>query len=92
MYDLIIDKGVINVKGEFRGKLAIKSGKIAAIFSEEAPSAEARRYIDAWTYSYARLVDTHVHCGHGTPEREILNALAKLLLWWYNHYSGYATI
>ncbi|MEG3064355.1 hypothetical protein [Acetomicrobium sp.] len=48
MYDLVIENGAVDIsQGEFKGTLAIKSGKFAAIFSDEAPHVEARRYIDA---------------------------------------------
>ncbi|MEG3064366.1 hypothetical protein [Acetomicrobium sp.] len=95
MYDLVIENGaVVTSQGEFKGTLAIKSGKFAAIFSDEAPHVEARRYIDATgLIVMPGLVDTHVHCGHGTPERENFECISKAVVaGWYNHYSGYATI
>ena len=79
MYDLVIENGaVVTSQGEFKGTLAIKSGKFAAIFSDEAPHVEARRYIDATgLIVMPGLVDTHVHCGHGTPERENFECISK---------------
>ncbi|MEA4877660.1 allantoinase AllB [Aminobacterium sp. MB27-C1] len=78
MYDLVIENGtLVTSQGEYKGKIAVKDGKIAAILSSES-TISASEYIDAQDHLVMPgLVDTHVHCGHGTPERENFECVTK---------------
>ncbi|MEA4952272.1 MAG: allantoinase AllB [Aminivibrio sp.] len=71
MFDLVIENGtVVNSRGAFEGKVAVKNGRIAALLAGAVP-AEAKEVLDArGLMVLPGLVDAHVHCGHGTPERE----------------------
>ena len=71
MFDLVIENGtVVNSRGAFEGKVAVKNGRIAALLAGDVP-AEAKEVLDArGLMVLPGLVDAHVHCGHGTPERE----------------------
>lgn len=78
MFDLVIENGtIVNSNGEFKGKVAIRNGKVAAILSEEIP-VEAEEVINAeGKMVLPGLVDAHVHCGHGTPDRENFACVSK---------------
>lgn len=71
VFDLVIENGtVVNSRGAFEGKVAVKNGRIAALLAGDVP-AEAKEVLDArGLMVLPGLVDAHVHCGHGTPERE----------------------
>ncbi|MFA7364060.1 MAG: allantoinase AllB [Aminobacteriaceae bacterium] len=71
MFDLVIENGVVvNSQGTFEGKVAVRNGKIAALLANDVP-VEANEVIDArGLMVLPGLMDAHVHCGHGTPERE----------------------
>jgi len=71
VFDLVIEKGtIVNSQGAFEGKVAVKNGRIAALLAGDVP-AEAKEVLDArGLMVLPGLVDAHVHCGHGTPERE----------------------
>jgi len=78
MFDLVIKNGVvINSQDELKGQVAVKDGKIAAIISNDV-SIEASKTIDAkGMVVLPGVVDAHVHCGHGTPERENFTCVSK---------------
>lgn len=71
VFDLVIVNGtVVNSQGAFEGKVAVSDGKIVALLAGDVP-VEAKEVIDArGLMVLPGLVDAHVHCGHGTPERE----------------------
>ena len=78
MYDLIIENGtLVTSQGEYKGKIAIKNEKIVAILSEETVVNAYERIDATGLIVMPGLVDTHVHCGHGTPERENFECVSK---------------
>lgn len=78
LFDLVIENGVIvTSRGTFNGKVAVKDGRIVALLSNDTPVATEKRIDARGLMVLPGLVDAHVHCGHGTPERENFACVSK---------------